>query len=58
MFGAFGVLSAKLSALFWHCESLVHEKTDLVVSLTKNFGFLGLRHLYPKYDIGHKEFRK
>ena len=25
-FEAFGVFSAKLLALFWHCESLVHEK--------------------------------
>ena len=34
-FEAFGVFSAKLSALFWHCESLVHGKKDLVVFPTK-----------------------
>ena len=38
-FEAFGVFSAKLSALFWHCESLVHGKMQLVLFPTKNFGF-------------------
>ena len=30
---------AKLSALFWHCESLVHGKIYLVHFPTKIFGF-------------------
>ena len=38
-FEAFGVFSAKLLALFWHCESLVHGKMYLAVFPTKNFGF-------------------
>ena len=38
-FEAFGIFSAKLSALFWHCETLVHGKMYLVVFPTKNFGF-------------------
>ena len=37
-FGTFEVFLAKLSALFWHCEFLVHGKTDLVGFPTKNFG--------------------
>ena len=36
---AFGVFLAKLLALFWHCESLVHGKMYLVLFPTKNFGF-------------------
>jgi hypothetical protein len=38
-FEAFGIFSAKLSSLFWHCESLVHGKMYLVLFPTKNFGF-------------------
>ena len=38
IFNAFGVFPVKLSALFWHCESLVHETM----------------YLAPKYDIGSK----
>ena len=38
-FEAFEVFLAKLSALFWHCESLVHGKMYLDSFPTKNFGF-------------------
>ena len=38
-FGTFGVFSAKLSALLWHCESLVHGRMDLVIFPTKKLVF-------------------
>ena len=38
-FEAFVVFSAKLSALFWHCECIVHGKEYLVLFPPKNFGF-------------------
>ena len=36
---AYGVFLAKLLALFWHCESIVHGKVYLVLFPTKSFGF-------------------
>ena len=55
---AFGIFSAKLSPLFWHCESLVHGKMYLVVFSTKKLWFSGLTNINPKYDIVRKEFGK
>ena len=52
IFEVFGGFSDKLSALFWHCESLVHGKMYLVIFPTKTLGFRS------KYGIGRKEFRK
>jgi hypothetical protein len=39
-FDTFWVFLAKLSPIFWHCESLVLGKMYLVHFTTKNFGFL------------------
>ena len=55
-FEAFGLFSAKLSALFWHCESipLSMGKCICFIFLQKTLVF---RSKTPKYDIGCKEFR-
>ena len=53
---AFGVFSVKLSALFCHCESLVHGKMDLVVFSTKIFGFQG--NIFQYIPNSRKEFEK
>ena len=45
IWASFGVFSAELSALFGHCP------LDLVIFPTKT-------HIYPKNDIGRKEFGK
>ena len=58
-FEAFGVFSAKLSALFWQCESLVRGKMYVLGCCSyKKLWFSVLKHITPKYDIGRKEFRK
>ena len=36
--GAFWLFPAKMLALFWHCESLVHGKVLLDLFPTKNVG--------------------
>ena len=56
-FDTFGVFLAKLSALFLHCESLVHRRMNLVVFSTKMV-FKPTYIVYPKYEIGCKEFGK
>ena len=60
-FEAFGVFSAKLSALFWHLESLVHRKMYLVLFPKKTLVFRSKTYksqIITKYDIGRKEFGK
>jgi hypothetical protein len=60
-FEAFRVFSAKLSALFWHCESLVHRKCIWFFFLQKTLVFRSKTYnsqITPKYDIGRKEFGK
>jgi hypothetical protein len=47
-FEAFGVFSAKLSALFWQCESVVHVKMYLDIFSCKKLWFSGLKHITPK----------
>jgi hypothetical protein len=52
-FGISGIM-AKLSALFWHCESLVHAKMDLIVFLTKSFGFQAQQIYVPNMILAVK----
>ena len=56
-YGAFGIFSAKLQHPSWHCESLAHGFEHLLL-FYKKLWFSSLKHIYPKYDIGRKEFGK
>ena len=60
-FEAFGVFAAKVSALFWHCQSLVHGKMYLGLFPKETLVFRSKTYntqITPKYDIGRKEFGK
>ena len=55
---AFGVFSAKLLVLFWHCEFLVHRKVQLVLFPTKNLGFRLTHCVIHNYFVLHNNKEK